>query len=224
MEGTSPRRSPQDVLREELAGLNGRLFLIGSILVVWLLDTLLSHRLVDSGAVNGTPRQAISLFEEVSTVLFVVISVALIVAVVMGRRRAFMPLAITYLSFSILQVVVNVLSLVGSAQMQQGVGLAGLWDVAAVYAMSVLVFTFVYATMDIYVPGGAFLWPARDGEEPPVPNFIDYLFISLNTNATYGPTTEAVMSRRVKVIMSIQVVMALLMLTVLIARSVAATT
>ena len=45
-----------------------------------------------------------------------------------------------------------------------------------------------------------------------------------NTNATYGPTTEAVMSRRVKVIMSIQVVMALLMLTVLIARSVAATT
>ena len=224
MDGTPPRRSPQDVLREELAGLSGRLFLIGSILVVWLLDTLLSHRLVDSGAVNGTPRQAISLFEEVSTELFVVISVALIVAVVMGRRRAFMPLAITYLSFSILQVVVNVLSLVGSAQMQQGVGLAFAPYDDPRYAMSVLVFTFVYATMDIYVPGGAFLWPARDGEEPPVPNFIDYLFISLNTNATYGPTTEAVMSRRVKVIMSIQVVMALLMLTVLIARSVAATT
>ncbi|MFZ4755921.1 MAG: hypothetical protein ACOYL4_07915 [Miltoncostaeaceae bacterium] len=67
MEGTPPRRSPQDSLREELSGLSGRVFLIGSILVVWLLDTALSHRLIDSGAVDGTPLQAISLFEQVST-------------------------------------------------------------------------------------------------------------------------------------------------------------
>lgn len=224
MDGAAPRKSPQDLLREELAGLNGRIFLVGSIIVVWLLDTLLSHRLLDSGAVDGKPRDAISLFENGSTVLFIVISVALIVAVIMKWRQAFIPLAITYLGFSVLQVIVNVLALVGSAEMQNDVGLAGLWDVAAVYVMSVIVFTFVYAMMDLHVPGGAFLWPNRDGEDPPVPNFVDYLFISLNTNATYGPTTEAIMSRRVKLIMAVQVVMALLMLTVLIARSVAATT
>lgn len=217
-------RSPQQRLRDELAGINGRLFLVGAVLAVWLLDTVLSHRLADSGAVDGKPRAAMVIFENVSTVLFIVISVALIACVIFKWNHAFVPLAVTYLAFSVVQVAVNVFSLVISAGHQADVGLAGLWDVAAVYIMTVLVFTFVYALMDIQVPGGAFVWPGRDGEEPPTPNLVDYLFISLNTNATYGPTTEAVMSRKVKLMMALQVIMALLMLTVLIARSVAATT
>ena len=98
-----------------------------------------------------------------------------------------------------------------------------MWDVAAVYMESVLVFMFVYIFLDVSTPGGAFVWPSREGEEPPEPHIIDYLFISMNVNSTYGPTSEAVMSRRAKLVMALQVLLAILMLTVLIARSVSST-
>jgi hypothetical protein len=117
----------------------------------------------------------------------------------------------------------NVLSMVASAGQHQGGGLGGLWDVAAVYMESVLVFMFVYIFLDVSTPGGAFVWPSREGEDPPEPHIIDYLFISLNVNSTYGPTSEAVMSRSAKLVMSLQVLLAILMLTVLIARAVSST-
>lgn len=216
-------QSPQDRVREELATWSGKVFLVASIVVVWLVDFALSQRLVDSGAVTGRPESVMRAFENASTILFVVISLALILAVFMDWRRAWVPLVTAYLSFSVVQVMVNVGGLIGAAHVRDDSSLAGLWDVGAVYAMSVVVFMFVYATMDIATPKGAFVWPARDGEDPPTPNLTDYLFISLNTNATYGPTTEAVVSRGVKLIMALQVIMAVLMLTVLISRAVAAT-
>ena len=51
---------------------------------------------------------------------------------------------------------------------------------------------------------------------------VDYLFISLNVNSTYGPTSEALVSRPAKMFMALQVLLAILMLTVLIARAVGA--
>ena len=113
--------------------------------------------------------------------------------------------------------------MLGTANAHQGGGLRTLWDVGLVYLMSVLVFTFVYIFIDVSTPGGAFVWPAREGEKPPTPNFLDYLFISLNVNSTYGPTSEAIMSRVGKLVMAFQVLLAVSMLTVLIARAVAST-
>jgi hypothetical protein len=112
--------------------------------------------------------------------------------------------------------------MVASTRFQHVSGLAGLWDVAAVYMESVLVFMFVYIFLDVSTPGGAFVWPSRAGEDPPEPHIIDYLYISLNVNSTYGPTSEAVMSRRAKMVMSLQVLLAIVMLTVLISRTVSA--
>jgi uncharacterized membrane-anchored protein len=71
----------------------------------------------------------------------------------------------------------------------QGGGLANLWDVAAVYMESVIVFMFIYIFLDIVTPAGAFVWPSLNGEAPPVPHQIEYLlislnFISLNVNST----------------------------------------
>ena len=219
----SPSSTPQDRLRDTLASRRGRLFTIAAVVVVWLVDYALSHRLVDSGGITGTPRDAMLIFEQASTVLFIIISVLLIAAVI-GRWHHLMPWLVgIYLGFSVVQVMVNVGSLVVTAHLQQGVGLTGLWDVAAVYSMSVIVFTFVYAALDVSTRGGAFIWPARDGEEPPTPNLVDYLFIALNTNSTYGPTSETVMSRPTKLVMALQVVMAIVMLAVLIARAVVAT-
>jgi len=57
---------------------------------------------------------------------------------------------------------------------------------------------------------------------PPVPHLIDYLFISLNVNSTYGPTSEVSISRSAKLFMALQVLLVILMLTVLIARAVSA--
>jgi hypothetical protein len=216
--------TPQDRLRAQLETHRGRAVTIGAILVVWLVDFVLSHRLVDSGGVTGAPQAAMRIFEDASTVLFVIVSVLLIAAVIGRWHRWMAPLVVVYLGFSVVQVMVNVGGLLVTAHLQDGVGLTGLWDVGAVYIMSVIVFAFIYASMDVTVPGGAFVWPARDGQEPPTPNLIDYLFISLNTNSTYGPTSEAVMSRRTKMIMALQVIMAIVMLAVLIARSVVATT
>lgn len=85
---------------------------------------------------------------------------------------------------------------------------------------TVLVFMFIYVFLDVSTPGGAFVWPSRDGEVAQEPHLIDYLFISLNVNSTYGPTSEALISRPAKLVMAVQVLLAILILAVLIARSV----
>ncbi len=220
----SPQDTPQERLIARLETRGGRLFIIGAVVLVWLVDFALSRRLVDNGGITGNPRDIMSVFENASTIAFIVVSISLIIAV-LTRSHRWMPwLVLVYLGFSVVQVIVNVGSLLVTAHLQEsGSGLTGLWDVGAVYAMSVIVFTFIYAALDVTVKGGAFVWPARDGQEAPTPTFIDYLFIALNANSTYGPTSEVVMSRRTKLVMALQVILAIVMLAVLIARSVVAT-
>lgn len=215
--------TPAQRLRARLSDGKGRLFVIIAVLVIWVMDTLLSRHLTSSGIVQGQGAVIVDWLESASTVIFVVTSVLLIVAILKPLPHLLFKFAAIYLTFSAIQVVANVLTMVSTAHLREGYGLGSLWDVAAVYAMSVTVFTFIYVLFDVTTPGGAFVWPARDGEEPPTPNLWDYLFISLNVNSTYGPTSEAVMSRGVKLVMSGQVLLAILMLTVLISRAVAAT-
>ena len=214
---------PADRLRERLTHGHGRYSVIAGTLMIWIMDTLLTRRLEMSGAVTGVTADIVRTFETASTILFVVTLIGLIVALLRPYPRALFPVAAIFLTFSVVQVVANVISMLSSAHATDGIGLGSLWDVAAVYAMSVSVFMFVYLLLDLATPGGAFVWPARDGQDAPTPNLFDYLFISLNVNSTYGPTSEAVMSRPTKLIMAIQVLLAILMLTVLISRAVSAT-
>ena len=214
---------PADRLRERLTHGHGRYSVIAGTLTIWIMDTLLTRRLEMSGAVTGATADIVHTFETASTILFVVTLIGLIVALLRPYPRALFPVAAIFLTFSVVQVVANVISMLSSAHATDGIGLGSLWDVAAVYAMSVSVFMFVYLLLDLATPGGAFVWPARDGQDAPTPNLFDYLFISLNVNSTYGPTSEAVMSRPTKLIMAIQVLLAILMLTVLISRAVSAT-
>jgi hypothetical protein len=166
----------------------------------------------------------VSGIERLGTLLFVVVTVGLVVSLFRGSRRRLFQWGLLYLSFSVLQVIANVIAMIFTAGHHQGGGLGSLWDVAAVYMESVLVFMFIYVFLDVSTPGGAFVWPSREGETPPVPHIVDYLFISLNVNSTYGPTSEALISRPAKLVMALQVLLAMLMLTVLIARAVSATT
>ena len=191
--------------------------------VVWMMDLLLGNNLSKQKVISPDLDLLVYKMNLAGTIAFVVLTLGLTISLFRGHKRELFRWALAYLLFSILQVITNVLSMVASAGSHQGGGLIGLWDVAAVYMESVLVFMFVYIFLDVSTPGGAFVWPSRNGENPPEPQIIDYLFISLNVNSTYGPTSEAVMSRRVKLVMALQVLLAILMLTVLIARAVSST-
>ena len=214
---------PADLLRDRLTRGGGRLAVIASTTGVWMVDLLLVGHLKNRKLISPDLDNLVHSVDLAGTIVFVAITLGLAISLFRGQKRELFRWALVYLLFSMVQVITNVLSMVASADQHQGGGLGGLWDVAAVYMESVLVFMFVYIFLDVSTPGGAFIWPNRDGQAPPEPHIIDYLFISLNVNSTYGPTSEAVMSRTAKLVMSLQVLLAILMLTVLIARSVSAT-
>ncbi len=218
----TPLPTPVERLREQVLDGRGRFAVLGALLTIWIMDTVLSRHLVDSGAVANNV-ELLDRLEWIGTSIFVVTSITLVIALYQKNMRRLVQVAAIYLMYAIVQVVVNVISMLTTADTHHGGGLSTLWDVAFVYAMSVIVFMFVYVFLDLTTPGGAFVWPARDGEEAPTPNLLDYLFISMNVNSTYGPTSEAIMSRPGKLIMGLQVILAISMLTVLISRAVAAT-
>ena len=215
-----PMPMPVDLLRERLTRGSGRLAVIVATTLVWLMDLLLARHLEQDQVIAPALRGLVTDVERLGTLLFVVVSLGLILALLRGHRRALFRWGLVYLCFSVLQVIANVVAMIVTAGHHQGAGLTSLWDVAAVYMESVLVFMFIYVFLDVSTPGGAFVWPSREGEPAPVPHLIDYLFISLNVNSTYGPTSEALVSRPAKLVMALQVLLAILILTVLIARAV----
>jgi hypothetical protein len=215
--------SPAEQLRNRLLSGRGRLLVLGATTSVWLIDLLLANHLERDQLIQPPWRDPIITIEHMGTLLFVVITAGLVLSLFRGGYRRLFRWSLAYLAFSVLQVIANVLGMVFTAHHAQGTGLSSLWDVMAVYMQSVLVFMFIYVFLDVSTPGGAFVWPSRDGEVPPTPHLIDYLFISLNVNSTYGPTSEALISRPTKLVMALQVLLAILMLTVLIARAVSAT-
>ena len=223
LEPQKAARGPADLLRDRLTRGRGRLAVIAATTGVWMADLLLVGHLKNRKLISPDLDNLVHTVDLAATIAFVAITLGLTISLFRGQKRELFRWVLVYLLFSMVQVITNVLSMVASADQHQGGGLGGLWDVAAVYMESVLVFMFVYIFLDVSTPGGAFVWPSREGQAPPEPHIIDYLFISLNVNSTYGPTSEAVMSRRAKMVMALQVLLAILMLTVLIARSVSAT-
>ena len=213
-------QAPADQLRERLTEGHGRLAVILATSSVWLMDTLLSVHLGRDPAIAPQLKAWVMGFERTSTLLFVVVTLGLMVALYQGRRRRLFRWGLIYLGFAVLQVIANVIAMIFTADHHSGGGLGGLWDVAALYMETVLVFMFIYVFLDVSTPGGAFVWPSREGEAAPEPHLIDYLFISLNVNSTYGPTSEALISRPAKLVMALQVLLAILILAVLIARAV----
>ena len=55
---------------------------------------------------------------------------------------------------------------------------------------SVLVFTFISVFLDVRTPGGAFVWPSRDGEPAHVTPIVDELFRSPNVNPPTDPSVR----------------------------------
>ena len=219
---TTAALSPAAALRQRLTHGKGRLLVLLATTVVWVMDALLVERIEGHHKVAYSFNSLLSTLERISTLAFIIVTVGLAISLYRSRHQHLFAWSLSYLVISVMQVVANVVSMVATSSAIKGGGMSNLWDVGAVYMESVIVFMFIYIFLDVVTPGGAFVWPSREGEPPPVPHLIDYLFISLNVNSTYGPTSEVVISRPAKMFMALQVLLAILMLTVLIARAVSA--
>lgn len=164
----------------------------------------------------------INLFlRNINEIIYGVFLLVLILIVIFWRshKRIMVNRCITiYLSLVTLQLIVNVLLLVSKAHENRGQPLYLLWDVAALYGMNIIIFSLWYLLVDSTVPGGAFLFPFKEGNNKI--HWIDYLFLSFNTCTTFGPTAEQVVSKRAKILMMVQTLLSLIITVVLAARAV----
>ena len=187
---------------------------------IQVIDQLLSRRVsLVTLADQAAQRSAINTIELVTDAVFVAVTVAILVAVVVRLTPTWLHrLFIVYLGFAVANLLVNVGTLVATAQFQPAEELGLLWDVALVYANTVLVFAVMYRMLDIELGMTAFEFPEDPHRPDRQPGWVEYIFLSFNTNATFGPTVETVHSRIAKVLMMTQTVMSLTVLVVLVAR------
>lgn len=185
---------------------------------VQLLDFAVTSKLCSSGELNEAGVAVVQTFHYGSNFLLLFLLSLIVLAVFHPHSRIILPGLTAYLAFALLHLVVNVGALLLSATAKAS-GLASLWDVGAIGAMSVLNFAACYWMLDRATPGGAFVIPGRDGRLPD-PKLFDYIYLSFDTSTTFGPTLEVPVSRRAKALMMLQVALAIVILTVLLSRAV----
>ncbi len=187
---------------------------------IQVVDQMLSRRvslLVLAG--DSIQRDAIQSVEAVTDVLFIATTVVvLIAAAVRARPRWMNRIVVAYLALATLNLVLNVGTLVATAQFRPVEELRLLFDLALVYGNTVLVFAVWYRLLDAELEHGAFEFPVDPRRPDRDQGWVDYVFLSFNTNATFGPTAEVVHARTAKVLMMVQTSLSLLVLVVLVAR------
>ena len=198
--------------------LKENLEIIAGMVAIFVLDVVAGAEISYGTAFTSSASQTIGIIDDIGAVIFVIITVLAIIAILINRRSVVLRIFVLYLIVATVQTVANIAALLVTAHVRNDNYLWGLFDIGAAYLMIVSVFTGWYWVSDRLIKNGAFVFPARDNKEPPQPNLIDYLFIAFNTNATFGPTSESVVSRRVKLIMMSQTTMSLVILLVLVAR------
>jgi len=197
------------------------------VLVVEAFDLLLGTRLRFADTLHSTASTVAERLDQAGDALFAVFGILAVMTLVAARRRTprfAIPVMIGYLSVATLNVIADVGTLVGTAHLERATQLSLLWDVGLVYVSTTLVFSLWYQLADAYLPGGAIDFPPNGAHPDGPPRWFDYLFLSFNTNATFGPTTEGVRTRPTKALMMLQAAISLVVLVVLIARVVGLTT
>jgi hypothetical protein len=187
--------------------------------VIQVVDQLLSQQWGLLTRRNEIRRESLLVIATVSDVVFVVTLVAVVAGALLRTRARWMNrLVVAYLIVATVNLVVNVANMVLSAQFQQAEELRLLGDLALIYANTVLVFAVWYRLLDAVDDGRAFEFPADPGDPDRRLGWVDYLFLSFNTNATFGPTAEVPHARVAKLLMMVQTSLSLLILVVLVAR------
>ena len=192
--------------------------LVALMVAVQLLDVAVTGKLCSSGELNAAGVAVVQTFHYGSNFLLLLLLSIIALAVWRPHSRFILPGLTAYLAFALLHLVVNVGALLFSATAKDS-GLASLWDVGAIGAMSILTFAACYWILDRATPGGAFLIPGRDGRLAD-PGLGDYIYLSFDTSTTFGPTLEVPVCRAAKLLMMLQVALSIVILTVLLSRAV----
>lgn len=185
---------------------------------VQLLDVAVTRKLCRSGELDDAGVAVVQTFHYGSNFLLLFLLVLILIGILRPHSRLILPGLAAYFGFALLHLVVNVGALLFSAT-SKATGLASLWDVGAIGAMSVLTFAACYWILDRATPGGAFVIPGREGRLSK-PCLVDYIYLSFDTSTTFGPTIETPVCRGAKLLMMLQVALSVVVLTVLLSRAV----
>ena len=187
-------------------------------IAVQLLDAAVTGKLCSSGELSAAGVAVVQTFHYGSTFLLLLLMAIIVLGVFRPHSRLILPGLAAYLAFALLHLVVNVGALLFSATAKDS-GLASLWDVGAIGAMSILTFAACYWILDRSTPGGAFIIPDRHGRMEH-PTLSDYIYLSFDTSTTFGPTIETPVCHHAKSLMMLQVALSVVILTVLLSRAV----
>jgi hypothetical protein len=194
---------------------------VGVIVAVEIFDLLLGTRLRFAVTLGSGAGRVSDALDQGANILFAGFALLAVLTLIASRRstpRFAMPVMTAYLAIATVNVIADVVTLVGTAHLERVGQLALLWDVGLVYLSTTLVFSLWYQLADAYLPGGAIGFPPNAAHPDQPPRWFDYFFLSFNTNATFGPTVETVKTRPAKALMMLQAMISLIVLVVLIAR------
>ena len=202
----------------------GAFFLI--VLIVQAMDLLLTLRVEIIGEGVGAPERALRIIGDITDVMFVVLLVAVGVQFLRHRyitsresnSRTTLVVLVAYLVMASLNVLVNMITLVVVQKLGNASQNSLIVDLGLLFASNMLVFSLWYQLADAYLKGGAFDFPTNAAHPDDPPRWIDYLFLSFNTQTTFGPTVEGIRTRPIKVLMMLQTSLSLIVLVVLVAR------
>lgn len=166
--------------------------------------------------------------------LMAMLVVVLLIAHAQGRYRLARTISFVLLGVVSASLVLREFFLVTTLSGRSASAFPVLVDAVLIWVGSVVTFAAWYWEIDGGGPDERtrethasedFLFPQiaqQDGEEAIgwAPDFLDYLFVSFTTSATFGPTDTPVLSRRGKVLTVVQCMLSLVVVIVLVAWAV----
>ena len=208
----------------------GAFFLV--VLLIQAMDVVLTLRIEDLGNDADSTEKLVRAIGDITDVLFVVVFIVVIVELLRMRfivsresnSQFTLILLCVYLSAASLNVIVNMVTLVMAPSLQNASQNWLILDLVLLFASNMLAFSLWYQLADAYLKGGAFDFPPNAAHPDDPPRWVDYLFLSFNTQSTFGPTVEGIRTRPVKVMMMLQTSLSLVVLVVLVARIIVAPT
>ena len=206
----------------------GAFFLV--VLLIQAMDVVLRLRIEDIRNDADLTEKLVRAIGDISDVLFVVVFVVVIIEFLRHRfsasreshSRFTLIILCVYLSAASLNVIVNMTTLVMARSLQNTSQNWLIIDLGLLFASNMLAFSLWYQLADAYLKGGAFDFPPNGAHPDDPPRWIDYLYLSFNTQSTFGPTLEGVRTRPVKVMMMLQTTLSVILLVVLVARIIVA--
>lgn len=206
-------------------------------LIVFLLIAYLFSRTTDPVPLLGNVKETLGINEhQFKLLLNLPLYMALVIFWLLDNRMLLMIFIVSYVVVDLAFLLLYVYKLVNTIGVFKGeIGAYDLLiDVITMWFINIILFSLLYWVID---SGGPYvrererskntelLFPQYSinsaGWSGWTPNIIDYLALAFSTSTTFGPTDTMFLSRRMKSLMILQVLISLTILTILATRAVA---